>query len=82
MEQSKKTVVLGRINGIANNQPASDEFLTALEISNTVETFCEEFKIEDKQGHKRDYITSLQAPENLELIKAFKILKRFSRNMK
>ena len=69
IEQENRAIkVLGGIKGIANNQQALDEFfLTASEISNIIEHFCDEFDIKDKQGHKRDKHYQLTGSKNFRI---------------
>lgn len=47
--------MLGRIKGIANSSQSLDEyFLAAVEMSNIVATFCNEFGILEDQSQKRE----------------------------
>ena len=54
-QENRALKVLGGIKGLSNCQHAlSDYFLTAAELGNIVEDFCDKFSLKDKQYRKRD----------------------------
>ena len=77
IEQEGRVIkVLGGIKGITNNKQDLHEFyLIASEFGDIIETFCKDFKTEDKQGFKRDRHYQLTSFKNFKInenIKNFK----------
>ena len=60
--------VLGGIKGLANyNQALNEYFLTASELGNIMESFCETFRIEENQSWKRDEHYQLSGSKNYRI---------------
>lgn len=64
-QENRALKVLGGIKGLANsNQALNEYFLTAAELGNIVESFCETFGIEENQSRKRDEHYQLSGSKN------------------
>ena len=66
-QENQAMEVLGGIKGFANYDQALNEFLTAAELGNIMESFCETFGIEEKQSRKRDEHYQLSGSKNYRI---------------
>ena len=67
-QENRAMKVLGGIKGLANyNQALNEYFLTASELGNIMESFCETFGIEENQSRKRDEHYQLSGSKNYRI---------------
>ena len=67
-QENRAMKVLGGIKGLANyNQALVEYFLTASELGNIMESFCETFGIEENQSRERDEHYQLSGSKNYRI---------------
>ena len=67
-QENRAMKVLGGIKGLANyNQAFNEYFLTASELGNIMESFCETFGTEENQSRKRDEHYQLSGSKNYRI---------------
>ena len=67
-QENRAMKILGGITGLTNYDQALNEyFLTAAELGNIMESFCETFEIEENQSRKRDEHYQLSGSKNYRI---------------